>query len=147
MGEYDLVPQIFERNGIAIQFDRVAIQPGKPTTFAKSEDFFCFGLPGNPVSSFVIFELLVRPFLFRMMGHDYRPPRIRMSLAEDFTRKSGAREAWVPIRLNRDGVRRVPYHGSAHINALCDADGLVSFPQGETALAAGTVRPVRLIRK
>ncbi len=147
MGEFDLVPKVLEKNGIKIQYDRVAIQPGKPTTFARSEDLFCFGLPGNPVSTFVIFELLVKPFLFAMMGHDYRPPRVRMRLASTMTRKSGARKAWVPVVTTDDGrIQRVDYHGSAHINALCHAEGLVAFPEGTTEMPEDQEVDVRLIR-
>lgn len=146
MGEFDLVPKVLEGHGIRIQFDRVAIQPGKPTTFAMSDDIFCFGLPGNPVSTFVIFELLVKPFLFATMGHAFRPPVLRAPLGEPFRRKSGARKAWVPVATNDDGtLRRIEYHGSAHINALCHADGLIPFPQGVTEMDAGTVVEVRLI--
>ena len=147
MGEFDLVPGILEKNGIKIQYDRVAIQPGKPTTFAYSDDLFCFGLPGNPVSTFVIFELLVKPFLLAMMGHDYRPPQVRMRLASTMTRKSGARKAWVPVVTTDDGrIARVDYHGSAHINALCHAEGIIAFPEGTTELPEGTEVAVRLIR-
>ncbi len=147
MGEFDLVPRVLEKNGIKIQYDRVAIQPGKPTTFARSDDLFCFGLPGNPVSTFMIFELLVKPFLFAMMGHDYRPPQVRMRLASTMTRKSGARKAWVPVVTTGDGrIKRVDYHGSAHINALCHAEGIIAFPEGATELIEGSEIAVRLIR-
>ena len=147
MSEFDLVPRVLEKNGIKIQYDRVAIQPGKPTTFAYSDDLFCFGLPGNPVSTFVIFELLVKPFLFAMMGHAYRPPQVRMRLASTMTRKSGARKAWVPVVTTDEGlIERVDYHGSAHINALCHAEGLIAFPEGATELPEGTEVAVRLIR-
>ncbi len=147
MGEFDLVPRVLEKNGLKIQYDRVAIQPGKPTTFARSDELFCFGLPGNPVSTFVIFELLVKPFLFAMMGHDYRPPQVRMRLASAMTRRSGARRAWIPVVTTDDGrIRRVDYHGSAHINALCHAEGIIAFPEGMTELGEGTEIAVRLIR-
>jgi len=147
MGEFDLVPGILEKNGIKIQFDRVAIQPGKPTTFAYSDDLFCFGLPGNPVSTYVILEILVKPFLFAMMGHEYRPPQIRMRLASTMKRKSGARKAWVPVVTTDDGrIEKVDYHGSAHINALCFAEGIIAFPEGATELKEGSEIDVRLIQ-
>lgn len=147
MGEFDLVPQVLKANGLEIQYDRIAIQPGKPTTFALSDDMFCFGLPGNPVSTFVIFELIVKPFLFAMMGHDYRPPVVKMDLAHAMSRKSGARKAWIPVVTTDDGlIERVDYHGSAHINALCNADGLIAFPEGATTMEAGTEVQVRLLR-
>jgi len=147
MGDFDLVPGGLRRRGFEIRFDRVAVQPGKPTTFATSGRAFCFGLPGNPVSSFVIFELLVRPFLFTLMGHEYRPTPLRLPLGEAFTRKSGAREAWVPVAIRADGcIAKMAYHGSSHISALSGADGLIAFPEGVIELPAGSAVEVRLIR-
>ena len=147
MGEFDFVPDIFERYGIKIQFDRVAIQPGKPTTFALNDSVFCFGLPGNPVSTYTIFEIMVKPFLFSMMGHSYVPIHIRMPLGMDFKRRSGARPAWVPVASSPEGtINRVEYHGSAHINSLSHADGLMLFPEGETELKTGTLMDMRLTR-
>lgn len=147
MGEFDLVPRILKELGIDILFDRVAIQPGKPTTFGVSDTVFCWGLPGNPVATYTIFELAVKPFLFKMMGHDYAPPTIRMPLGETFTRKSGARRAWVPVITTDNGTLiRIPYHGSAHINALCYAHGIVCFSEGETDMNEGTVVELRLTR-
>jgi molybdopterin molybdotransferase len=147
MGDFDLVPGQLRERGFEILFDRVAIQPGKPTTFAVAEGKWCFGLPGNPVSSFVIFELLVKPFLYALMGHRYRPISVRMPAGDVFSRKSGARQAWVPVTIGGDGtLRRVGYRGSSHINALCGADGLIAFPEGVTEIAAGALLDVRLIR-
>lgn len=145
MGEFDLVPKMLKQNGFKILFDRVAIQPGKPTTFAVSDTKFCFGLPGNPVSTYTIFELLVKPFMFKLMGHDYAPASVRMPLGEIFSRKSGTREAWVPVRLEGGALYRVGYHGSAHINALTDAQGMIAFPVGKTELAEGDEVFVRLM--
>ena len=146
MGEFDLVPSAMKRHGLAIKYDRVAIQPGKPTTFARSDSQWCFGLPGNPVSSYVIFEILTKPFLFALMGHAYRPPRVRLTLARTMTRKSGARRSWVPVVTVGNGkVDRVEYFGSSHINALSMAEGLVAFQEGETELPEGSMVDVRLI--
>lgn len=147
MGEFDYVPDIFRQHGIEIQFDRVAIQPGKPTTFAMNDSVFCFGLPGNPVSTYTIFELVVKPFIFAMMGHSFEPPRIRMPLGMDLKRKFGARPAWVPVVATAEGtINRIDYHGSAHINALSHADGMILFPEGETELKKGTLIDVRLTK-
>jgi len=147
MGDFDLVPPGLRKRGFEIRFDRVAIQPGKPTTFCVSRNGYCFGLPGNPVSNFVIFELLVKPFLFALMGHEYRPAAVHLPLGEPFARKSGVRQAWVPVAIGVGGkVAKMPYLGSSHISALSGADGLIAFPEGVTELAAGAVVDVRLIR-
>ena len=147
MGKFDLVPGILKEHGIEILYDRVAVQPGKPTTFGLSDQAFCWGLPGNPVATFTIFELIVKPFLYSMMGHDYAPPTLQMPLAEDFKRRSSGRTAWVPVSTTPEGrLARVNYNGSAHINALSYADGLIPFPEGYTELPEGTPVNLRLIR-
>ena len=92
LATFDLVPQVLRQNHVNLLFERIAVKPGKPTVFGVSERGYCFGLPGNPVSTFVIFELLVKPFLYRLMGHDYRPPCIRMPLSEPITRKDTERQ-------------------------------------------------------
>ena len=63
VGELDLVPGVLEELGFQLEYDRVAIQPGKPVSFGYRKGKVCFGLSGNPVSSFVQFELLVKPYL------------------------------------------------------------------------------------
>jgi molybdopterin molybdotransferase len=146
MGDFDFVPRILKAHGVNLLFEKVAIQPGKPTVFGLSDSVFCFGLPGNPVSTFTTFELIVKPFLFAMMGHNYSAPSIHMPLAEPFRRKVAVRQAWVPITLTAEGVRKVDYHGSAHMNALIHADGMFSFPVGVTEFDKDDVVPIRLYR-
>jgi len=73
MGDFDYVPKAMENLDIEILFKSVAIQPGRPIVFGKRGNQFIFGLPGNPVSSFVLFEVLVKPFLLKMMGYREEP--------------------------------------------------------------------------
>ena len=87
MGDYDFVPDILKKNGIKIMFDQVAIQPGKPTTFGVADDVICFGMPGNPVSTFVQFEILVKPFLYKMMGYHFMPNYFPLILGKTINRK------------------------------------------------------------
>lgn len=146
MGDFDLVPDIFRQNNVELFFEKVAIQPGKPTVFGISENVYCLGLPGNPVSTFVIFELLVKPFLYKLMDYDYKPTAVKMPLGESFRRKKTERQSWIPIVITDVGMLKpVDYHGSAHINALCIADGLVSIEVGVNEIEKGTIVPVRLI--
>ena len=90
-GDYDLVREVLKENNVRLLFEKIAVKPGRPTVFGisnqksevrsrKSESVlcplssvFCFGLPGNPVSTFIMFELLVKPFLYKMTGHDFKP--------------------------------------------------------------------------
>ncbi len=145
-GDYDYVPGIMKQIGVDVLFQEVAIKPGKPTVFGLCEDTYCFGLPGNPVASFVIFELLVKPFLYKMMGHDYRPACACVPLALAVTRKKTEKQSWIPVAISDDlEAKPVKYHGSANITALCDADGLISIDKGVAELEKGTIVHVRLI--
>jgi molybdopterin molybdotransferase len=146
MGDFDLVPGILKQNDIELLFEKIALKPGKPTVFGISDGLYCFGLPGNPVSTFVVFELLVKPFLYKLMGHDYSPPNIRMLLDETLSRKDTERRGWMPVKITGTGkLRKVEYHDSGHINALCGADGLVCMEIGVAEIRENTVVQVRLI--
>jgi len=146
VGDYDLVRDILKENGVKILFESVAVKPGRPTVFGVSDKAFCFGLPGNPVSGFVMFELLVKPFLYKMMGHDFKPTSSRGQLEKTITRKAIERDSWLPVVLRENGkISALEYHGSAHINALCEADGFFCVPAGVTEIKEGTTVAVRQI--
>jgi molybdopterin molybdotransferase len=145
-GDYDIVKAILEANGVNLLFDKVAVKPGRPSVFGVCGEAFCFGLPGNPVSSFVIFELLVKPFLYKMMGHDFRPAMSYGKLGSKISRKKTDRSSWLPVALTDEGkVEKLEYHGSAHINALCQADGLLCVGTGVAEIEEGTIVAVRQI--
>ena len=146
MGDFDLVPQVMAQNNFRILFDSIAMKPGKPTTFGVSPDAYCFGLPGNPVSTFVQFEILLKPFLYALMGHRFHAPHVVAPLAESIQPKKTERESWIPVALTDTGeVRAIDFHGSAHINALCRADGLLVIPAGTTSIEKGMLVRVRSI--
>lgn len=146
VGDFDFVPQIFKQNKIDLLFEKVAVKPGKPTVYGVSQDKYCFGLPGNPVSTFVQFEILVKPFLYKLMGCEYKPLNIQMPLEETWIDKKIKRQRWLPVVITDKGlVRAVKYNGSAHINSLCDADGMVSMNVSVAEIQKGTIVKVRLI--
>jgi len=154
VGDYDLVREILQQNSVKLLFEKVAVKPGRPTVFGISDEAFCFGLPGNPVSTFVTFELLVKPFLFKMMGHDFKAVITHRQLKKTITRgtllrgnsKKTERDSWLPILFTKDGkIRKIEYHGSAHINALCEADGLICIPAGIAEIKEGNTVAVRQI--
>lgn len=166
VGPYDVVRAAIESFG-SIELWRVAVQPGKPFAFgtgrAPGDDgadpgrpaALLFGLPGNPVSTFVTFELFVRPALRRLAGHRddalYRPTD-RALLGDDVT-KSAGRRAFVRVRVERDergtptrderGRLQVRLAGGAagqgsHVlSALAVADALAVIPEDKDRLAAG----------
>jgi molybdopterin molybdotransferase len=141
----------------ALMLDGVALKPGKPTLFARrvkagggahgaaEAAAYSFGLPGNPVSAFVIFEVFVKPLLYRLQGLRYAPRTVRARLAESFQRRDAERVELRPVRLERGGVRSLVYHGSAHLNALSGADGLLRLEAGVSRLEEGTWTDVRLL--
>lgn len=146
MGDFDLVPGVLRERGFELRFDRVAVKPGKPTTFGIAPTCVCFGLPGNPVSTFAIFEVVVKPFLYKMMGHDYRPPVVEMPLGVAISRRKTGRTAWIPVRRTEAGVVvPVEYHGSAHSQSLCRADGLIAVPHDVAEIPEGETVRVRQI--
>ena len=127
MGDFDFVPKILKQNNVDLIFEKIRIKPGKPTVFGVHENAFVFGLPGNPVSSFVLFEILVKPFLMKMMGLTEKKKNILLPIGIDFKRIKADVLLWVPSKINEKGeVIPVEYHGSAHISSLCNAD--VLFP-------------------
>jgi molybdopterin molybdotransferase len=144
MGDFDFVPSVLEKAGVKILFDRIAVQPGKPTTFGVHDSGVVFGLPGNPVSSFIQFEMLVRPFIYKMMGYDWKPYEIRLPIREKFARKNAGRMALIPVAFTEDNsVVPVDYHGSAHISALPYADGIIRLGVEETVIEKGEIVNVR----
>lgn len=146
MGDYDLVPEILEQLNVKLLFQKIAIQPGKPTVFGILENKFIFGLPGNPVSSFIIFELLVKPLLYKMMGNNLTTKNIKMPMGIDYFRNKSDRKAFIPVIISTEGtILPVEYHGSAHLNSLCNTDGLISIPIGQNQLNKGDIVNVRLI--
>jgi molybdopterin molybdotransferase len=145
-GDFDLVPKVMRALGLTIHFDQVAMQPGKPLTFCTGEKKAVFGLPGNPVSTFVQFEVMVRPFLDRMAGVITEEPVMLMPLAADYSRKRAERLAWIPFTVTPAGeALPAEYHGSGHINALTGAWGLITIPLGQSWIQKGEMVSVRRI--
>lgn len=146
MGDFDLVPGLVAELGLEIHLRKVAIQPGKPIVFATGGGKAYFGLSGNPMSGLVQFELFVRPFLLALQGVATGALEISMPLGAAMRRKVADRMAFVPVRIAEGRVWAVEYHGSAHLNALAVADGLVAYPAGVDSLEEGRVVRVRLLR-
>jgi molybdopterin molybdotransferase len=145
-GKLDLVPGVLEELGVRPHFHKVEMKPGKPVFFGTRENTLVFGLPGNPVSALVCFELFVRPAIRKLMGHAGPGPRtVQACLAEDFAYRTD-RPTYHPARLEvaDDGwrVRPVPWFGSSDLRALAQADSLVLFPPGDNVHRAGQAFPV-----
>jgi molybdopterin molybdotransferase len=145
MGDYDYVPKVLDTIGAKLLFKSIAIQPGRPTIFGRRGNQFIFGLPGNPVSAFVVFEILVKPFLRKMMGDQTQPEILLLPMGTEFKRTKSTRKTLLPVRINNGEVFPIEYHGSAHINAYTMANGIVEIEIGETLLEVGKIVNVRQI--
>lgn len=147
VGERDPVKAAFGARG-DVEFLEVAMQPGKPQAFGVVGGRPYFGLPGNPVSVFVSFEVFVRPALMTMMGRPTGRPEVTAALEADVT---GPREkvqfARVRLRRSNDAWLAAPTGGrqSNLMATMSRADGLAVIPEGvETAAAGTSVRVVRV---
>ena len=146
MGDFDFVPSVLKRAGVKILFDQVNVQPGKPTIFGVHSKAIVFGLPGNPVSSFIQFETLIRPLINKMMGYDWKPPEQKLPMAVRYQRKSTVRMGWVPVIITENWeVEPVDFHGSAHISALPYSDGIIVVKAGSKCIEKGEIVSVRQI--
>ena len=140
VGDYDVVRDALEAEGAALSFWKIRMKPGKPVAYARKGRVPVLGLPGNPVSSWVTFELFVRPGLRRMLG-DPCParPRLTVRLAEPLRRSPGRTE-FARARLARDGAqvvaRLASRQGSGALPALVGVDALVVIPAEREALSA-----------
>jgi molybdopterin molybdotransferase len=144
VGDFDFVPRIIQKLGFEIHFSKINIKPGQHTTFASKGNKHIIGLPGNPVSSFIQFEVFVLPFLRKLMNYTRPEMRLPISLSLDFNRKRSDREECLPVQLtNQNEVQMVDYHGSAHIHAYHQAFGFINIPAGKTEIKKGELVHVR----
>ena len=145
MGDYDFVPAMLESLGVEVLFHNIAMKPGKPTLFGRKGNHFVFGLPGNPVSSFLQFDMLVKPLIYKMMNTEYYPVEWKLPMGEKFTVKVSDRDSWKPVKIKEGKIYPVHYHGSGHIHALNEADGFICIPVGFHGFQKDEVIDVRSI--
>jgi molybdopterin molybdotransferase len=140
-GVLDLVPQMLAQVGVQQVFHKVNLKPGKPLWFGVQERTLVFGLPGNPVSSLVCFELFVRPAIEKLSG---RQPvgllRTRAILTRDHPQR-GERPTFWPAALTQTNqtlsVHPLAWQGSGDLRTLTGADCLAYFPAGDRLFPAG----------
>ncbi len=136
-----------------VELWRVGMRPGQPQAFGVVEGRLFFGLPGNPVSTAVVFEMLVRPALWTMMGRtDLDRPRVRATMSEAVTSKSGRRD-FLRVTLATDATAPGGYRASltgtqssGAISSILRADGLAVVPDGIERVAPGDALEVLLWR-
>jgi molybdopterin molybdotransferase len=150
VGPHDLVRAVEAELGVEEIFWRVAVKPGKPVSFGVRGKTLVFGLPGNPVSSLVGFELFVRPAVLALQGHGEPLPRFEPGTLTAALRRSPARDQLVRARRRTTAgaaVELEPLTGqeSHMIARAAAADALALVPRGDGELPPGsTVRYLRL---
>jgi molybdopterin molybdotransferase len=140
-GKLDLVPGVLQELGVKSHFHKISLKPGKPLFFGTLNSKLVFGLPGNPVSSFVCFELFIRPALRKMLGHsDPGPRRTQLPIAAAFASENDRPTYWPAVVEAVDAlwrVRPLPWFGSADLRALLTANALLEIPPGPQQFATG----------
>ena len=141
MGEYDLVGDVMKDLNTHVYFEKVALRPRKPVIFGRKDTTFIFALPGNPVASFVTFELFIYPAIRKMMGFtDIHRTTLKASLETEILVRRKRREyrpAFLRMHNNTLLVSPVEWHGSADLLATTRANCLLIVREDAEKLAAG----------
>ncbi|HYJ77871.1 MAG TPA: gephyrin-like molybdotransferase Glp [Actinomycetes bacterium] len=152
VGAYDVVKEVLSRLG-TVRFERVAMQPGKPQGFGTvgPDNTPIITLPGNPVSSFVSFEVFVRPVIRRMLGVEpLHRPVVRATCLQAMTSVPGKRQfarAWLDVADGRYVVRPVGGHGSHLVGDLAHSNSLVVVPEDVTEVPEGGTVEVMVLER
>lgn len=148
MGKYDLVEAVLKEMGAEFYFDAVAIRPGRPAVFGRCGETFVFGLPGNPVSTMVTFELFVVPALDLLSGAEARAlPLVQAQLGEALNEKQGLAH-FLPARVEWAGttpvVKALKWQGSGDIAAVANANCFLVVPADRERIGAGETASILL---
>ncbi len=140
-GKYDLVETVLSRLGAESFFDAVKIRPGRPAVFGICRDAFVFGLPGNPVSTMVTFELFVVPAIDLLSGASARPLAIFKARLATPIRQRAQLTHFLPAEVRWESgepvVRELPWQGSGDIVALAQANAFLVVSESKLELDAG----------
>ena len=150
-GDRDLVREVAAGLGVEEHFWKIGMKPGGPTAFSTWQGKPVFSLPGNPVSTMVTFELLVKPALLKMMGHRrVLPPIVKGILAEDAHKKPGKLH-FIRVTVKKRHGRHVVYcAGEQHtaiLSTMTRCDALAALPCDATFIPAGSEVDLALLRE
>ncbi|NWF68909.1 MAG: molybdopterin molybdotransferase MoeA [Chloroflexi bacterium] len=147
VGSFDLVRTVLAELG-QVNFWKINLRPGKPLAFGMLQGVPFFGLPGNPVSALVTFDVLVRPALLKMSGKPVSTPTALAVVAEPL--RSDGRRSYLRVTLERQGeklvARSTGTQSSGALMSMVRADGLLIIPEDIYEVAAGTELRVRLFK-
>jgi molybdopterin molybdotransferase len=149
MGDYDFTKAVFREIGAEMNFWKLAIRPGQPLAFGKIQGKLAFGLPGNPVSSMVTFEQLVRPAILKMGGRrHYGRPVVEAVFQEQFTKRPDRRHFLRGVLTREDGVFKVRTtgdQGSGILTSMVKANCLIDVPAEVERVEPGDSVRVQLL--
>jgi molybdopterin molybdotransferase len=147
VGEHDHVRPALEELGAEQVFWGVALRPGKPTWFGTRDRTLIFGLPGNPVSAMVTFQLFVRPAIRTMLGAHEIVERSTAILDEDYPKPGRAHLVRCRVELRDDGWHASPTgpQGSHVLTSMLDADALAVIPTAAATVHAGERVAIELL--
>ncbi len=139
VGDYDLVPKVLRALRVEVHFHKVRMKPGKPLLFGTLGEKLVFGLPGNPGSAFIGFELFVAPAIRAMLGYSDPGPRTQMLTLAEALKANHDRPTYHPAIVDGGSVRALPWIGSADLRSLAKVNGFVVLPSGSIEYAAGAM--------
>lgn len=149
MGDYDFTKPVFQELGGEMNFWKLAIRPGQPVAFGKIGKTLAFGLPGNPVSSMVTFEQLVRPAMLKMCGNQVLArPVVQAIFQEKFSKRPDRRHFLRGVLWMENGmlmVRTTGSQGSGILTSMVKANGLIDIPVEVEKLKPGDVVNVQVL--
>jgi len=151
VGEFDFVKEALESVGARLDFWRVAIKPGKPLAVGVLGETLVFGLPGNPVSSFVTFELFVRPTLMALQGRTVTSRRtVRAKVQGTYAKKPGMTH-YLRAELSREGpltlARMRDQQSSGALTSIAGAHGLMVVEDASSGFSDGDLLDVIVLRE
>jgi len=147
VGAVDLIRSVLEEMG-EIGFWRINLRPGKPLAFGKLRNVPFFGLPGNPVSALITFDVLVRPALLKIAGAPDNSIYQSAIVGEQIT--SDGRRSYVRVKLQQQDSHWLAFltgtQSSGALTSMVKADALLIIPEGITIVEKGTELPIKLLR-
>jgi len=151
MGDYDFTKPVFAELGADMNFWKLAIRPGQPVAFGKIQGKLAFGLPGNPVSSMVTFDQLVRPAMLKMGGNaTWERPMVKAIFQESFSKQPDRRHFLRGVLTYENGglvVRTTGKQGSGILTSMVKANGFIDVPEEVETLKPGDVVNVQLLSR
>ena len=151
MGDYDFTKPVFAELGADMNFWKLAIRPGQPAAFGKIQGKLAFGLPGNPVSSMVTFDQLVRPAMLKMGGQsNWERPVVQAVFQETFSKQKDRRHFLRGILRHENGVLTVKTtggQGSGILTSMVKANGFIDVSEETESLKPGDLVNVQLLSR